>query len=60
MRLLCSGDVQLNPGPKKSSSLSFLHWNINGIAAHNFSKLALIQSHAATHNTDTIFLSETF
>ena len=54
------GDVELNPGPKKSSSLSFLHRNINRIAAHDFSKLALIQSHAAAHNTDIIFLSETF
>ena len=44
MRLLRSGDVELNPGPRKSSSLSFLHWNVNGIAAHDFSKLALIQS----------------
>ena len=60
MRLLHLGDVELNPGPNKSSSLSFLHWNINRIAAHDFSKLALIQSHAASHNTDIIFLSETF
>ena len=60
MRLLRSVDVELNPGPKKSSSLSFLHWNINGVAAHDFFKLALIQSHAASHNADIIFLSETF
>ena len=60
MQLLRSGDVELNPGPKTSSSLSFLHWNINGIAAHDFYKLALIQSHAASHNTDIIFMSETF
>ena len=60
MRLLHLGDVELNPGPNKSSSLSFLHWNINRIAAHDFSKLVLIQSHAASHNTDIIFLSETF
>ena len=58
--MLCSEDVRLNPGPKKSSSLSFLHWNINGIAAHDFSKFALIQVHAASHNTDIIFLPETF
>jgi len=47
--LLRSGDVELNPEPKKSSSLSFFHWNVNGIAAHDFSKLAL-QSHAISHN----------
>ena len=55
MQLLCSGNIQLNPGLKKSCSLSFLHWNINGIEAHDFSKLALIQAHAASHNTDIIF-----
>ena len=44
--LIRSGDVELNPGPKKSSSLTFFHWNLNGIAAHDFAKISLIQSHA--------------
>ena len=58
--LIQSGDVELNPGPKKSSSLSFFHWNLNGIAAHDFAKISLIQSHALFYNIDIIFLSETF
>ena len=50
----------MNPGPKKSSSLSFFHWNLNAIAAHDFAKISLIQSHALFYNIDIIFLSEKF
>ena len=42
--LIQSGDVELNPGPKKSSSLTFFPWSLNGIAAHDFAKIPLIQS----------------
>ena len=42
--LIRSGDVELNPGPMKSSSLTFFHWNLNGIAANDFAKISLIQS----------------
>ena len=58
--MIRSGDVELNPGPKKSSSPTFFHWNLNGITAHDFAKISLIQSHALSYNTDIIFLSETF
>ena len=58
--MIRSGDVELNPGPKKSSSLTFLHWNLNGITAHYFAKISLIQSHALSYNIDIIFLSKTF
>ena len=37
--LIQSDDVEFNPGPKKSSSLTFFHWNLNGIAAHDFAKI---------------------
>ena len=53
--MIRSGDVELNPGPNNSSSL-----NLNGIAAHDFAKISLIQSHALLYNIDIIFLSETF
>ena len=46
------GDAELNPGPKKSSSLSFFHRMIDGITARDFSKMVLIQSYAFPHNTD--------
>ena len=35
--VICCGDVESNPGPKKQHQISFCHWNLNGLAAHNFS-----------------------
>ena len=49
--LIQPGDVELNPSPKKSSSLFFFHWNLNGIAAHD-----LIQSYALSYNTNMTFI----
>ena len=36
------GDIELNPGPRKSNdnNLSVCHWNLNSITAHDFSKLS--------------------
>ena len=39
--LLRSGDVETNLGPKKSSVMKFCHWNLNGLAAHDFLKVSL-------------------
>ena len=39
--LLQSSDIEINPGPKKCSRLNFCHWNLNGIAAHDFVKVTL-------------------
>ena len=36
----CNGDVKSNPGPKKQHQISFCHWNLNGLAAHNFNKVS--------------------
>ena len=58
--LIRSRNLDLNPGPKKSSSLTFFHRNLNGIAARDSAKISLIQSYAMSYNTDVIFLFETF
>ena len=58
--LIRSGDVELKPDPKKSSSLAFFNWNYNGIAALDFTKISLIQSYGLSDNTDIQFLSKTF
>ena len=34
--LLRSGAAETNPGPKKSPVIKFCHWNLNGLAAHDF------------------------
>ena len=36
------------------------HWNLNGIAAHNFFKATLLEAMVTTHEYDIICLSETF
>ena len=58
--LLISGDIETNPGPKKSSAIKFCHWNLNGLAAHDFVKVPLIEAFTITHNLDIVCLSGTF
>ena len=58
--LLQSGDTKINPGPMKSSRLNFCHWNLNGIAAHDFVKVPLIEAFIKVNNIDIICLSGTF
>ena len=60
--MLLSEDIQVNPGPKSKTSpeLSFYHWNLNNIAAHNFSKIPLLIAYNAIPKFDIIFISETY
>ena len=57
--LIQCGDVEQNPGPKYSS-LKFYHWNLNGLMAHDSTKVSLLQAYVIQHNIDIICLSETF
>ena len=41
-------------------SISICHWNLNGIAAQNYTKLAMLEAYNALHNYDLICNSETF
>ena len=59
MLLLESGDIETNPGPRKSF-IKFCHWNLNGLAAYDFVKIPLIEAFIKTHNFDIICLPETF
>ena len=60
--LYCHGDIELNPGPRKSkgNTLSMCHWNLNSIPAHNFSKLTQLKAYVSTYKYDFICLSETY
>ena len=58
--LLNSGDIESDPGPRKSSTLKFCHWNLNGLAAHEFTKLSLLEGYINVNDIDIICLSETF
>ena len=52
-------DIEENPGPKYSS-LTFCHWNLNGLTAHDSTKISLLQAYITQHNYDIICLTETF
>ena len=56
--LLQSGDTDINPGPKKSSRLTFYHWDLNGTEAHDFVKVSLMEAFIQANNIDIICLSE--
>ena len=60
--LLCHGDIEPNPGPKKlkKNSLSVCHWNLNSLSAHNFSKLTQLKAYISMCKHDFICLSETY
>ena len=60
--ILLSADVELNPGLKRASTsnISICHWSLNGISAHNYTKLFLLKTYIAIHRLDIICLSETY
>ena len=57
--LSCCGDIEENPGPK-CSSLTFCHWTLNGLTAHDSTKISLLQAYITQHNYVIICLTETF
>ena len=57
--LSCCGDIEENLG-LKYSSLTFCHWNLNCLTAHDFTKISLLQVNITQHNHDIICLTETF
>ena len=60
--LQCHGDIELNQGPRKLkiNSFSIFHWNLNSLAAHNFSKLTQLIAYNSIYKHDFICLSETY
>ena len=60
--VLLSGDVEINPGPKRTpkANLSICHWNLNSISAHNYVKLSRLRAYLAFHKFNIICLPETY
>ena len=58
--LVNSGDIETNPGPRNFSPTKFCHWNLNGLAAHDFIKVPLIEVFISTDNYNILCLSQTF
>ena len=48
--LLKSGDIEINPGTKRSSTIKFHHWNLNGLPAHDFVNVPLSEALIIAHN----------
>ena len=61
MLLLCNGDVESNPGPKKSKefSLSCCHWNVNSLLAHDCAKVTSLEAYNLVFKYDFICIGET-
>ena len=61
-KLLLSGDIETNPGPRCSLSNHFTicHWNLNITSAHNFAKVQLLKAYLTVHKLDITCLSETY
>ena len=49
-------DIEINPGPKRSH-LTFYHWNLNGVVAHEFIKVSLLQGYITERNIDTFLFT---
>ena len=60
--LLCNGDVEFNPGPKKNKefSLSCCHWNVNSLLAHDCAKVTSLEAYNSVFKYDFICISETY
>ena len=60
--ILLSGDVEINPGPRRNTdeTFSICHWNLNSLLAYNYNKLFLLRAYIAVHKFDVICLSETY
>lgn len=57
--LFCYGDTETYLGPKYSP-LTFCHWNLNRLTAHDSIITFLIQAYITQHNYDIKCLSKTF
>ena len=60
--MLLIGDIEMNLGPKPISGKSFsiCRGNLNGISAHNYTKISFLTAYVLVHNFDIICLSEMY
>ena len=57
--LLVAGDVHPNPGPSSTTTLNFMHYNVNSLKTANFSRVHLIESFMSLQNIHIAAISET-
>ena len=58
--LLRHGDKETNAWPQKEKikSLSYCHWNVNSLIAHNLSKISQLEAYNSVHKHDFIHMPE--
>ena len=55
------GDTETNSGPlNRCKSISFYHWNLNGLLARYREKFHLVEAFVVSNNIDIFCISETF
>ena len=59
--IFVSGDVEINPGPRRNTdeTFSICHWNLSSLLAYNYNKLFLLRAYIAVNKFDVTCLSET-
>ena len=57
-----SGDFEKNAAPLKDFSQTFSigHWNLNSLAAHNFTKVAFLKAYLSVQRFDIFCISEIY
>ena len=60
--LLQDGDIETTPWSTKEKfeNLSFCHWNVHSLIAHNSTKISHLEAYNATYKHDFVCISETF
>ena len=58
----CISVIEKNSGPLKDFSQTFSigHWNLNSLAAHNFTKVELFKAYLSVQRFDIFCISETY
>ena len=61
INLLLCGDIETNPGIfNRYKSISFYHWNLNGLLSLNREKFNLAEAFVFSNNVEVFCISETF
>ena len=55
--LFICGDIKINPG-HKTEHIRLMHWNLNSLTAHSFSRVSLLQSYMVQHDLHIAAIGE--
>ena len=58
INLVKCGDVETNPGFGPREDFKFMHWNLNSLKAHNFSRVECLKAYNTFHNFHIMAITE--